>query len=230
MKFFKLAILISVILFLTCSCFDPPIQKKLTLSVPYHAQTKYNYCAIACIQMWADYKGACPSQEDISIAIPVSPYGLNPHEIVKGVKEYTNGYGFLARRDLGCEGARGDIMGAIYQGIRKNFPSIMFFFDGTHTVLAKGYGWHDSNGVPVIDSIYFHDPDEYYWGADYAITIADLKFYFTPGANEYYAVIAEEYLLFKGIQRHDEFVQAGGTYYGGPRYYNPKNIHMNINF
>ena len=51
--------------------------------------------------------------------------------------------------------------------------------------------------------------------------------YFTPSYGRYWVIIAFPDFLDDGIEGHDEFVMAGGTYYGGPVYYDPKGINPN---
>jgi hypothetical protein len=41
----------------TCSVNSPEPNPKVNLSIPYHGQQQFNYCSVACVQMWAEWDG-----------------------------------------------------------------------------------------------------------------------------------------------------------------------------
>jgi len=42
-------------------------------------------------------------------------------------------------------------------------------------------------------------------------------------------IVGWPHFILDGMIGHDLFVMRGGTYYGGPSYYNPKNLNIDLN-
>lgn len=214
-------IVVTVLLVLP-GCDNSELPFKKILNIPYHAQEQTNYCAVACIQMWADYQGFCPEQDDIADYLGASSGGLYPHQIVDGVHVFTSSWGFLARRQIE-PGAQGDLIAGAITGIKRGVPSIMPFEEGIHTVIVRGFEWDEVDNRPIAEVMYYNDPNP--WVAETAIMAFQLEtHYFTPAQNEYYVILASQSEYEDGILGHNNFVLSGGTYYGGPTFYDPKGI------
>ena len=225
---FKKVVLIGICCFIVLSqgCFNNDLPFVRKLQIPYHSQDQNNYCAVACIQMWADYQGECPTQSQIASFLGVQPTGLYPDQIVQGVRQFTPSWGFLAQRCCTEPGAQGDLIGGIIAGIDRGFPAIMPFYEGTHTVIVRGFEWYEENYKPIATVMYYHDPDPFY-GANQIVFAYELESYcFTPAQGNYYAIVASSSFVEQGIDGHNYFILSGGTYYGGPSFYDPKGISL----
>ena len=226
-KFRCFIFIIALLCISGCDEEDPP--NKRVLNVPYYSQVHYTYCAAACIQMWAHYDGCYYSQESIANFIGTWPCGTPPYDVVEGVRFFTFSWGYLAYKYDSVPGAQGDLMGACIEGIEDGTPSMMPFYNGSHSVLVTGFEWHYENNRPIAELMYFNDPDPWVGEPD-AQSADDIKdFYFTPHANLYYVILGDEFYYNNGIEGHDDFVLRLGTYYGGPSIYDPKGLLDDLN-
>jgi hypothetical protein len=214
-----LFVFVIIIVLIIASCFptDPP--KRKVLPIQYRPQEQDNYCSVACIQMWSIWHGYCPSQAQIADYVWVGTSGAFPEDVLKGVRYFTDSWNaHLAQRCLPDPAAQGDIIAATVTGIKYDVPSIMPFYGGIHSVLVRGY--EGEKDPPIAEALYIHDPDP--WIGSDVIIASDLKdFYFLPVQARFFAIIGERSFLSTGIQSHHDFVENGGTYYGGPQTYDP---------
>jgi hypothetical protein len=194
------------------------------LNVPYHKQDCPNYCGIACVQMWAHFDGWLVSQADIAKELDLEPTDsmTNPYELEMAVGMYTLSFGYLARKHVTELGGQGDLISASIEGVRQNVPSIMPLYAGLHTALVKGYEWNEKpDGRPYAITAYVHDP----WNGEDLEKPANIFMgEFDPAPFYYWVILGWEDFLDDGSFGHDTFVMMGGTYYGGPAVYNPKNL------
>jgi hypothetical protein len=223
----KVMLLLIPVLFIWFSECSDPVPNKIVLNVPYYSQEGYpNYCAVACIRMWAAYSGNQVTMQEIADYVGVGPDGVLPRNIEKGVGNFTSAEGYMPVKSVLEPGAQGDLIGATVIGVKNGYPSIIPVYNADHAVLSIGNEWHeDENYRPIADVIYFHDPNV---GPNRkrAANIF-LGAYFTPSYGRYWLIVAFPDFLDDGIEGHDEFVMAGGTYYGGPVHYDPKGINPN---
>ncbi|UCH94434.1 MAG: hypothetical protein JSV88_29760 [Candidatus Aminicenantes bacterium] len=214
--------IIASMCFSGCDSGDPPY--KIKLNVPYHCQTEYNFCAPACIQMWAEYDtGFLYPQSEIAGYIGVGAGGIDPYSVRDGVNYYTFSQGYVAYRYLYEPGAPGDLISACIEGIKEHVPAIMPFYGASHAILVIGFEWHEDVDRPIAEVMYYHDPDEY-WGSNISITGSELEFNFTPIVGIYYVIVGDSWFDMYGTIGHDNFVIRRGTYYGGPSFYDPKGL------
>lgn len=222
----KQKILLAVIasLFLmqfTCNIGSAP-PNRLNLWVPYFWQECSNWCGIACVQMWADKDGWYVDQEDIATQIGVVGNNFaHPYQLEMGVGAYTCADGYLEARAWHEVGGKGELLGAIVAGIRAGYPAIMPF-GGNHAVLVTGYRWREgSDGSPIAISYYYHDPDG---RPDQEIGAAEVERLFDCGFSDIWVIVGFPEFVWEGIEGHNQFIVAGGTYYGGPETYDPEDI------
>jgi len=224
MKFKILVIIIAGLFFVQWWCSfgtsNPPY--KTNIWVPLHNQECENWCGIACIQMWADLDGVLVTQTTIANYLGVvGSMTPNPYELETGVGHFTCSPGWLERRPWDDPGAQGDLIAASITGIKYGIPSIMPFYNGDHAVLIKGYEWREENGKPVALSCWLNDPRGY---ENQKISASKLAAYFECFPYDYWVIVGYPEFVWEGIAGHDAFVAAGGTYYGGPLKYDPKDI------
>ena len=96
-------------------------------------------------------------------------------------------------------------------------------FHMDHAVLIKGHEWKEKKVTeePVAIRAYYHDP---YGNQNVDISANVLRDYFEPAPWDYWVILGWREFLDNGVFGHDMFVLMGGTYYGGPSYYNPKGL------
>ena len=219
-----LVTVIAALLFINWQCDYQEPDKHVNLDVPYHMQEYVNGCGIACIQMWAHYAQyyPLPSQLEIANFLDISPgQTVPPEDLEWAVYAFTNTQGHFAYREFYEAGAQGDLIAASIYGVDDRNPSIMPFNEN-HAVLIKGYQWReDEFGKPFAINVHFHDP---YGNPNQTETADYLKRVFQPAPFVYWVVLAYPHYEDRGVSGHDAFVLAGGTYYGGPLVYDPKNI------
>lgn len=221
----QMIVLIAIIL-PVLSCFDGP-WTDIRGPVPYREQIQNNYCAVACIQMWAMYDGADESeipQDFIADNMDINYYssGVEPEKIEDAVDMFTNAYGYMKIASSTNYGQDQCIAGCI-ASIKDFTLSIVPFNRGTHAVLAFGYKWHYDAGVRVADKMYYHDPDGDA-GADLVVYAHTLKFQkFLPDSRRgyYWTIIARRKNSTDGDNGLNIFINEGGTFYGGPSTYDP---------
>jgi hypothetical protein len=203
---------IFTVFFITCNDGNPPVYQKI-LNIPYCAQEQYNYCAAACIQMWAQYDGQNYSQSEIasSIGAPSSPYS-----VANAVSFYTNSDGWLEPVVLDTSVTQNECISYSIASIVDCCPSIIPFNDGEHAVIARGYDWHEEGFTPVADILYYHDPNPA-MGGYLDLPANELKqYYFTRSNGYYYVIVGFRTHVSSGSIGYTAFREAGGTYYGAP--------------
>lgn len=208
---------------------DPPFKKKI--SIPYHSQLEYNFCGVACIQMWAERDGQCLDQYYIAATVGVFGDGAHPVNIRDGINAFTSSLPRIAMRSWDEPDAQGDLLAGAVKGIIMNYPSIVPFYDGTHAVIVRGFEWHENadTGKPVAEVMFYHDPDP--WEGENQALVANMlkDYYFTPTGGDYWIILPLPTLVDAGVVSHIQFIMEGGTYYGGPSVYDPKGILPPIN-
>lgn len=216
-------IIVCLMSFSGCDSGDPP--NRIVLNVPYYHQAEYNFCAPACMQMWIKFDmGYYYNQYDIAATIGLGSYGgIDPISVRDGMRYYTNLWAHVASRYCYEDGSHGDLVAVCIEAIREGFPSIMPFYEAAHAVLVTGFEWHEENGRPIAEVMYYHDPNEFY-GPNMVVSGSQLEYTFTPIQCIYYVVIADSWFDNMGTTRHDDFVLSLGTYYGGPPVYDPKGL------
>jgi len=180
--------------------------------------TDVDYCAVSCIQMWAWYDGnVSVTQNDIVNRVGNAP--LYPNQVLLGVRVFTRSIGYLCEH-YANEYYQDEELSMSVAAALDGRPSIIPVKNGTHAIISIGYKFHfDSEGRPIADYIYYHDPA---YGPGYSLGAATFKaFEFTP-ANGWYRIILDNYYYVgQGRSGYQEFLSRGGTYYGGPRDYRP---------
>jgi len=218
--FFKV-IFVLIFCFINMQCYTPDPENEIELNVSFHNQECSTWCGIACIQMWADYDGFQYSQSQIASLLGI---GVNdttsPFELETGISYYTCSEGYCATKDMFVDGAQGDLIGATIYGIQDYVPAIMPYY-ADHAVLITGYKWTEDNGSPVAVRVFYHNPNGL---PDQSSTGSVLNIWFMPCPFDYWVIIGMPYYVPEGIIGHDSFVLEGGTYYGGPSYYDPKGL------
>jgi hypothetical protein len=219
-------IVLSVIVLPLLSCFDGP-WTDIRDGVPYRNQLQTNYCAVACVQMWAIWDEVDESlipQDLIADNMHINYYsnGVVPEDIEEGVGMFTGSSGYLRVAPPSNFGQDDCIAGCI-ASIKDFRLAIVPFKRGTHAVLAFGYQWHYDGGQRVADKMFYHDPDERV-GPNKAIVAVKLKTeYFLPDAirDSFWVVIGRYKNSTDGTAGYNVFIAEGGTFYGGPLNYDP---------
>jgi hypothetical protein len=210
---------------ITCNVSTETPNKKTVLNVPFHAQLYTNYCGVACVQMWSDFDNVNASQTHIANFLGLTPNGsgADPYDLESAVGNYTGSPGHLASRPYNMPGGQGDLISSTISGIKHSVPSIIPW-DGDHVVLIRGHEWKEkANGTPFAIRIFFHDPNN---RPSQNYTVGEFSRHFLEDVFLYWVIVGREEFDIKGTMGHDIFVQMGGTYYGGPAYYNPKNLNI----
>jgi hypothetical protein len=207
-----------------CGSGASPLSLEMDLPVPFHKQIYENFCGVACVQMWADLDGIQIPLLDIAGDIGIAPNdrGASPDELLCVIGTYTHSEGYLAIKDSDEPGAQGDLISSTIEGIKYCVPSIMPFTWGEHAVLIKGYEWREKgDGTPYAIRCYYHDPNN---RPSQNISAYALGLNFSASFFRYWVLLGRPEFLINGTFGHDSFVIQGGTYYGGPSVYNPKNL------
>lgn len=218
MKFRFIFIIALFLSYFTCSTGED-IPENICLPVPYRAAERANYCAVACIQMWALYDGnTIITQDEIARRVGVPTL---PSNIVYGVWLYTNSPGFLFVGN-GTEYFQDRILSMSIAAFQKNRPSIIPVYDGEHAITMIGYKYHtSSDNRPIADKVWFHDPN----GLNkYSTSISDFKYnWFTPDwLNGLLRIILpDDEFVASGDDGYSIFLDLGGSYSGGPTLYEP---------
>lgn len=222
---FKMIVLIVIILPLL-SCFDGP-WTDIRDGVPYRPQIQNNYCAVACVQMWAMWDGYDESlipQDLIADNMEINYYGngVIPENIEEGVGMFTDSSGYMKVEPPTNFGQDDCIAGCI-ASIKDFRLAIVPFKRGTHAVLAFGYKWHYDGIRRVADIMYYHDPDNLV-GPNKTVVGVKLKTEkFLPDTirASYWVVIGRFKNSTDGTSGYNVFITEGGTFYGGPTNYDP---------
>ena len=217
-----LVLTVFCLIFFTIACFDGPYTDVLP-NVPYRSQEHSNYCAVACIQMWAWYDGNYVTQTQIADYIGLEPLGADVTATLTGIEHFTNSFGFLVMYDDTNIGQDYCIASCI-ASVKDFTPSIMPFSGGIHGVLVIGFTWHyNEDDIRVADEMVYHDPDPSY-GAYQKVTADALKigrFWPILTNNRYMVFVGRRSLWKNGVSGYNTFIAEGGTFYGGPAVYNP---------
>jgi hypothetical protein len=219
-----LIIVLIVIIFPVSSCIDSWTDIR---DAPYRYQLQNNYCAVACIQMWAIFDGADEfeiTQDFIADHINFGYYGngVIPDDIRDGVEMFTDSFGYVAQ-ELPTNLGQDECIAACIASIKDFRLAIVPFFKGLHAVLAFGYKWHYENGMRIADKMYYHDPNPLV-GPNRVLPAYDLKIAYFKPINDppcYWSVVARRRNRTDGIDGYNIFISEGGTFYGGPSVYDP---------
>jgi len=213
-KLIKTITILTIIMLISCV---PPPGNHVRLPVPFISQMYNAWCGAACIQMWAYYDGLYPEQDDIAsfIGWTVS----NIYNIAAGVGYFTNSPGYPV--EYGSSEYEQDLaMSAQVASIKEKIPSISIINHGTHAIIAKGFDWTDTSLGPRADGICIHDP---WLGPNFYHTAGNWKhWFFTDYYGHHLIVLGDSYYLYQGESGYIEFLNQGGTYYGGPKHYKPE--------
>jgi len=223
-KKLMLTIVIPVLFLINMGCPVGDPNNERNLPVAYYEQECFEWCGIACIQMWADWDGNCVTQTEIADYTGVGNDTATAQELLIGVGHYTAVEGYLEERYYYEHGAQGDLISSTINGVLDYTPSIMPFY-GDHAVLIKGYRYHrDEYGRPIAERVYYHDPNEFVGGPNKTAPGADLGYLFQPAPYRYWVILGQEDYVQDGMEGHDAFVLQGGLVYGLPGPYDPKDL------
>lgn len=213
----KLTSTITALTIIILICCNPSPHHHKMLPVPFLSQWYNGWCGAACIQMWAYYDGRDPSQDDVAsfIGWTIS----NVWAIADGVTYFTNSTGYP--RLFGSSQYQQDLaMSTQVASVEDDVPSISIVDGGTHAVIIKGFDWTDTSTGPRADGVSFHDP----WrGPNWYQTAGEWKHaWFTAYNGEHLIVLGAFRYVSEGESGYANFLNQGGTYYGGPENYEPQ--------
>lgn len=200
------------------------VKQREWLDVPFICAQDDDYCCVACIQMWAWYDGNTGVTQD-EIAWVVGAPTL-PDMAECGVNEFTNSMGWLEKR-LFSPTAQDECIAASIAAYKEKCPSIMPFYGGQHAVLTIGYKSHEEgegeDKRPVADYMWYHDPAPWLLdGECLQVSAHRLKtHYFTLSGVWYFVIVGSPIYVQWGLIGYDEFLDKGGSFYGGPDDYDP---------
>lgn len=218
MKFRFIFIIALFLSYFTCSTGED-IPENICLPVPYRAAERANYCAVACIQMWALYDGNTIITQD-EIARRVGAPTL-PSQVQYGVGLYTDSPGYLFV-GAGTEYYQDRMLSMSVAAFLNNRPTIIPVHEGDHAVIMIGYTYHYvDNNIPIADKFWLRDPN----GIErYGARIAEFKSdWFLPDSLDRLLRIilpASDYVSL-GDEGYITFLDMGGSYSGGPTIYEP---------
>jgi Papain-like cysteine protease AvrRpt2 len=214
----------------TCTVNSDPPDFYDDLSIPNYQQEYLNYCGVACVQMWAHYDNLQTiTQSQIAAYVGIDPNacsGTDPYELLYAVGAYTLSYGWMENKVLTELGVQGDMIASAIEGICHSVPSIFPLDFCSHAVIARGFEWtENTDGKPLAIRVIFNDPAD---GRRRDVNASAFMLRYDPDPNtfHYWVILGWEDFVWGGINGHDIFVMLGGTYYGGPSYYNPKNLDL----
>ena len=209
---------ITVLSIIILICCNPSPHHHIRLPVPYESQWYNGWCGAACIQMWAEYDGRYPGQDEIASFIGWT--GTNPPAIANGVGFYTNETG--VDWYYGSSEYEQDLaLSSQVVSVKDNIPSISIVNNGYHAVIVIGFDWTDTVNGPRADGVSFHDPLPYN-GPSLYISAGDWKQnWFTAYNGQHVIILGYAWHVSEGEMGYIEFLNQGGTYYGGPKDYEP---------
>ncbi len=219
-----LSILALLLMNVKCTVNTDPPNLRVNLNIPYIGQEYFNYCGIACLQMWARWDdNHAVTQNQIAQEVGISPNGYlaSPYHLESAVPLFTHSIGYLERRSFWDLGVEGDMIAAAIEGIKWDTPAIMPVDDGDHVILLKGFEWIEKpDKKPFAIRAMYHNPAG---ENNREISASLLQANFAP-APDYWLILGDRSFVWNGEIGHDLFVMKGGTYYGGPSDYNPKKL------
>ncbi|NIO81238.1 MAG: hypothetical protein GTN53_09735 [Candidatus Aminicenantes bacterium] len=201
-------IIIYIVLFYTGCGSEPPYYR--VLPVPFFWAEGYQWCTVACIQMWAHYDGNTHvGQAEIASYVGVPTL---PDDAVNGVNYFTDSAGWMEWEPDTKYGQELTIASSI-ACVDDRCPSIIPVHGGTHAILAIGFKWHrNAMGTPIADFMTSHDPDQ---GERLEMTGDRLmNHYFLPVQSRYYVIVGARWHVTRGASGLADYKAAGGTYYG----------------
>ena len=222
---FKVLILIIICTIGVTGCFDGPWHDER--DVPFRPQEEGDWCGVACIEMWSLFDDRFHGNSQMEIAIWLEQYGEHPvswgyhaEDLTRCVREFTDSQGYLKKERASNLGQDSCIASSI-ASIKDFRLSMMPFDKGDHAVLVIGYIWHYDNGQRVADEIIYHDPKK---GGHLDLPAGLLKSnYFKPDKRDstYWVIVGRQKNASDGWDGYQNFVIEGGTFYGGPKVYDP---------
>lgn len=220
---------------LVLNCPAPEPVKYKGINVPFVRQERPEWCAAATVQMWGKYRYADFSVAQSTIANQTGWFGAVPSGIVAALQYYltvmAEEFSYPPPGDTNLNYWQDTLMSAQASLLNGNRPSIPVIYGSRvikHAVIWTGWKWHDSAGGPVIDFVYYNDPD---LGPNIEKNVAEYKsFIFEPyiynGLSVYSVVmerggVSRRRLIQDAQANLNEFVSMGGRFRGGPRPYDP---------
>ncbi len=215
----KVCLLILICTF--AGCVDIPYEVEINLA--YSIQTEDTWCGPACIQMWALKDGKFHFQRKIAAEI-CQPGGATWEAMERGVRKFTGSDGvhaYYSMQDLSISVACGALKNEQPAIVNVYYPTIP-----NHYVIIKKMEWHEDalERVPIFDSLTYHDP---VIGPDRWCGIKEFKTKrYVKQDGSYNVIVGFERSIVEGLEGYQEFLNRGGTYYGGPKpfHYHPNDL------
>ncbi|MCB1034778.1 MAG: C39 family peptidase [Acidobacteria bacterium] len=160
-----------------------PADRGVKIGVPYRAQEDFNYCAAACVQMWALYDGQ-PEVSQQFIFDWMRNFSSGCGSNLRGVEDAVANFTATADAfiDLETNGALAyENLAARQITSIDNRSPVIAVVDNDHTVILNGGKWHAENEVNMWDYVYVHDPGDPFGEGDSRIGAADWLERFCPG-------------------------------------------------
>jgi len=221
-----LVLVIFLIVLIACSITIPYIVK---LPVPYEPQEPGTlWCGPACIRMWGLYNGASPPSQAFIASQICGPNGTSFPDLEWAANHYSGVFAFFYE-------FQGDNIGQDYAistafaSLRRGQPSIIHWRGdsspyATHVVLVTGGEWNETyylpsgEKVPVIEFIRVKEPSSLGDPDGNLLPIGAVKiaFYIKTVDGHYKIVTGSRFAYMEGLSGYQEFLNRGGTYYGGP--------------
>ena len=205
----NLRFLIFLTLIIIYSCESDP-SYYVNLGVPFCPQEDAYSCGAACVQMWAEYKGYYPTQEEIKSYMGIT--GAAPSYIAEAACWFCYQFIIVDAHDVQDY----SISDQLYS-MRYGHPCIPIINNGTHAVILNKAKWHRDSGTPYMDQVWYHDPDYYFPCSNAYASIATWKaIYESCHTGDCYITIIHVAYAHNPEARdgYDGFRAQGGTYYG----------------
>jgi len=200
---------------LLSSCGGGGIPPTMVLNVPFSPQWWGGWCGAACIEMWANYQNLYTSQNVIADTVGYWP---DVWALAGGGSLFTHNNGVPGIYGP-SEHEQDRATSAQVSSIHNDTPSIAVVNGGSHAVLVVGVDWTYMDMQKVALGIHFHDPAQY----PFMYRAANLwkHQWFTACAGQHLIVLGSGWFGSEGDMGYSEFLNQGGTYYGGPSEYYP---------
>ena len=183
------------------------------LPVPYLETATY-HSAAHCIAMWSAADGVFASEESIAAFLGG---GFSYGDLEWAIEIYTDSVGWVTEFPNTDDG-QNKALSAVAEGLTNDCPSIVPMYGGDNFWLAKGGHGHYDGYVPIADYMTFH----YLEIEDFSMPVGMIKHeFFSTVNNHFIALVGRRRFEIQGLEDYEEFVTAGGTYWGAPPNYVP---------
>jgi hypothetical protein len=164
--------------------------------------------------MWSAGDGVFQSEDSIASYLGG---GFNFSDLEWAIEMFTDSSGWVTEFPNTDDG-QNRALSAVAKGLTNDCPSIVPMYGGDNFWLAKGGHGHYDDYRPVADYMTFHYLDI----EGFSLPVGEIKReFFSVVNNRFVVVVGTRRFEIRGVADYEEFVEAGGTYWGAPPNYVP---------